>query len=77
MEKADYVELKMFSDEHLEVLHSFELPEEQEQFTALPSEMLEVAEGQHRIVIVSDHEPVVPLNLVYKKNLISRLSVEF
>ncbi|WP_106767104.1 GNAT family N-acetyltransferase [Paenibacillus faecalis] len=58
MGKVDYVEMKMFSDEHLEVLHSFELPEEQEQFTALPSEMLEGAEGQHRIVIVSDHEPV-------------------
>lgn len=35
MEKVDYVALKMFSDEHLEVLHSFKLPEEQKNWNLL------------------------------------------
>jgi RimJ/RimL family protein N-acetyltransferase len=58
MEIVDYVELKHFSNEYLEVLNSFELPEDQTQFTALPSKILEVTEGQHRIVILSENEPV-------------------
>lgn len=58
MGKVDYVELKHFSNEYLEVLNSFELPNEQEQFTALPSEVINVTEGQHRIVIFSENEPV-------------------
>jgi hypothetical protein len=58
MGKLDSVELKHFSNEYLEVLNSFELPEEQGQFTALPSEISEVREGQYRIVILSEHEPV-------------------
>ena len=58
MEKVHYVELKHYSDEYLDVLNSFELPEEQGQFTALPRKILEVKEGQHRIVILSENEPV-------------------
>ncbi|MBT2606002.1 GNAT family N-acetyltransferase [Bacillus sp. ISL-53] len=58
MEKVDYVELKHFSNEYLDVLNSFELPEEQVQFTALPNKILEATEGQHRIVILSENEPV-------------------
>ncbi|WP_260288965.1 GNAT family N-acetyltransferase [Peribacillus aracenensis] len=58
MEKVDYVELKHFSNEYLDVLNSFELPEEQMQFTALPNKILETTEGQHRIVILSENEPV-------------------
>ena len=44
--------------EFLDTLNSFELPEEQEQFTALPNKFLEVSKGQHRIVILSENEPV-------------------
>lgn len=58
MEKFNYVELKHFSNKYLDVLNSFELPEEQGQFTALPKKFLEVTEGQHRIVILSEKEPV-------------------
>ncbi|MGG3944256.1 GNAT family N-acetyltransferase [Peribacillus psychrosaccharolyticus] len=58
MGKVDYVELKHFSNEYLDVLNSFELPEEQEQFTALPNKILEATEGKHRIVILSENEPV-------------------
>ena len=58
MGKVHYVELKHYSDEYLDVLNSFELPEEQGQFTALPRKILEVKEGQHRIVILSENEPV-------------------
>ena len=42
------VELKRFSNEFLDGLNSFELPKEQEQFTALPNKFLEVTEGQQR-----------------------------
>ncbi|MFS0605313.1 GNAT family N-acetyltransferase [Peribacillus frigoritolerans] len=58
MEKVDYVVLKHFSNEYLDVLNSFELPEEQVQFTALPNKILEATEGQYRIVILSENEPV-------------------
>lgn len=50
--------LKPFSSEYVEELNSFELPEEQAQFTALPSKILEAIEGQHRIVILDEDEPV-------------------
>ncbi|WHZ06067.1 GNAT family N-acetyltransferase [Neobacillus sp. YX16] len=52
------VELVHFSKEYETQLHSFELPEEQEKFTALPKKVTEVADGQYRIVILSEHEPV-------------------
>lgn len=58
MEKVECIELKHFSNEYLDVLNSFELPEEQVQFTALPNKILEAREGQHRIVILSENEPV-------------------
>ena len=58
MGKVHYVELKHYSSEYLDVLNSFELPEEQGQFTALPRKILEVKEGLHRIVILSENEPV-------------------
>ncbi|RBP86864.1 RimJ/RimL family protein N-acetyltransferase [Cytobacillus firmus] len=58
MERTNYLELKHFSGEHMDILNSFELPEEQVQFTSLPSNYKEVTEGQHRIVILCDGEPV-------------------
>ncbi|WP_208586145.1 GNAT family N-acetyltransferase [Gracilibacillus suaedae] len=58
MNKTDMIELRHFEIEHLEVLNSFELPSEQAQFTSLPINYKEVTEGQHRIVIVNDREPV-------------------
>lgn len=58
MKKMDYVELKHFLSEHSEELNSFELPEEQAQFTSLPNKFFEETEGQDRIVIFSGNEPV-------------------
>lgn len=58
MGKTDFIELKHFSNEHIDLLNSFELPEEQGQFTSLPINYVEVTEGQHRIVILNDNEPV-------------------
>ncbi len=52
------VELVHFSKEYETQLHSFELPEEQERFTALPKKITEIADGQYRIVILSENEPV-------------------
>lgn len=58
MRDTTVVELKHFSEEYKERLDCFELPEEQGQFTALPKKYFTVSEGQHRIVIVHDNEPV-------------------
>lgn len=58
MDTVACVELKHYCDNHAEVLLSFTLPKEQEQFTSLPGAVMEITEGQHRIVIVSDDEPV-------------------
>ncbi|MEH7239393.1 GNAT family N-acetyltransferase [Bacillus sp. JJ1562] len=58
MEEADLIELKHFSNEHLDLLSSFQLPEEQGKFTSLPINYIEVTEGQHPIVILNDNEPV-------------------
>ncbi|WP_018930701.1 GNAT family N-acetyltransferase [Gracilibacillus lacisalsi] len=58
MNKTDMIELRHFSNEHLEVLNSFELPNEQAQYTSLPINYKEVTEGQHRIVILDEMEPV-------------------
>lgn len=54
----NYLELMHFSDEHKVILDSFELPKEQIQFTSLPSNYTEIIEGQYRIVILNDREPV-------------------
>ncbi|MEH6992393.1 GNAT family N-acetyltransferase [Neobacillus drentensis] len=52
------VELVHFSKENETQLHSFELPKEQEKFTALPKKVTNVIDGQYRIVILSENEPV-------------------
>ena len=58
MNKTDYLELVHFSCEYSDILDSFELPKEQVQFTSLPGNYKEVTEGQYRIVILNDREPV-------------------
>lgn len=58
VKKNNYVKLDHFFIDYLDALNAFELPEEQGQFTALPNAFLDVAEGQYRIVILSDDEPV-------------------
>lgn len=58
MEKTDYLELRYFMDEHMDILNSFELPKEQVQFTSLPNNYKEATEGEYRIVILNDKEPV-------------------
>ncbi|MFJ5761991.1 GNAT family N-acetyltransferase [Neobacillus sp. NPDC093182] len=58
MKKMKTVGLVHFSKEFETQLNSFELPKEQEQFTALPKKITEVADGQYRIVILSGNVPV-------------------
>jgi RimJ/RimL family protein N-acetyltransferase len=58
MKKMKTVELVHFSKEYETELHFFELPEEQVKFTALPKKITEISNGQYRIVILSENEPV-------------------
>lgn len=58
MQHTGQIKLRHFSKGDMGKLKSFELPKEQEQFTSLPKNYVEVLEGQYRIVIVSDNEPV-------------------
>ncbi|MFE8700461.1 GNAT family N-acetyltransferase [Cytobacillus sp. FJAT-54145] len=58
MNSQKQIRLKRYTAEFNEKLGEFELPAEQEQFTAMPIEMLEVTEERHPIVILSDWEPV-------------------
>ncbi|MGE7602504.1 GNAT family N-acetyltransferase [Peribacillus sp. NPDC097675] len=58
MNKTDYLELVHFSNEHMEILDSFELPKQQVQFTSLPRNYKEIIEGQYRMVILNNREPV-------------------
>jgi RimJ/RimL family protein N-acetyltransferase len=52
------VNILRYKPEYFESLEEFELPKEQEQFTALPTEMLEVTDERHPIVILTNNEPV-------------------
>jgi RimJ/RimL family protein N-acetyltransferase len=52
------VALKRYNQTHLSELESFRLPEKQEQFTALPKDMLEVSDVRHPIVITGSEVPV-------------------
>ncbi|MBM7632331.1 GNAT family N-acetyltransferase [Geomicrobium sediminis] len=58
MNHSEDIQLTFFKNEHLELLEKFELPEAQAQFTALPEELMNVSEGQYRIVILANQEPV-------------------
>lgn len=58
MRNINNVELTYVNSDHIEALKSFELPNEQVQFTSLPSKLLTVIGGQYRIVILSENEPV-------------------
>jgi RimJ/RimL family protein N-acetyltransferase len=52
------IELQILKTEYLQSLNRFSLPSEQEQFTAMPKDMLEVTHERHPIVILSNSEPV-------------------
>ncbi|KUF35777.1 MULTISPECIES: GNAT family protein [Lysinibacillus] len=58
MQTTTSIELVHFSEDYAEQLNSFELPEEQHQFTALPKEITIEKVGQYPIVILSNHVPV-------------------
>ena len=58
MQKTNTIELVHFSEDFVDVLNDFELPEEQCQFTALPKEISIDMVGQYPIVILSDNVPV-------------------
>lgn len=52
------IELQFYKPEYLEALQSYQLPEDQEQYTALPIHRLDKSEDQHPIVIAADNKPV-------------------
>lgn len=58
MIRNDNITLAHFSETYIEDLTSFDLDKEQAKFTALPSEYFEFTEGQYRIVILNEKEPV-------------------
>jgi len=58
MSQTKNISLDLFQLKYKESLLSFELPNDQVKFTALPSHVLEVQEGQFPIVIVEDDVPV-------------------
>ncbi len=58
MSQTKNISLDLFQLKYKERLFSFELPNDQVKFTALPSHVLEVQEGQFPIVIVEDDVPV-------------------
>lgn len=58
MESTKKVNLQLYKSEYFESLSQFELPKEQEQFTALPIHSLEMTLERHPIVILNNNEPV-------------------
>ncbi|WP_311316469.1 hypothetical protein [Peribacillus simplex] len=58
MNTWDEVDLRRYKPEYLPWLKAFELPKEQEKFTALPTKMLEITKERHPIVILHNNEPV-------------------
>lgn len=58
MHFIEKVNLQFYKSEYFESLSRFELPEEQEQFTALPIHSLEMTHERHPIVILINNEPV-------------------
>lgn len=59
MKALNGIDIQFFKPEYIEPLQSFVLPEEQEQFTALPTEeMLEITHERHPIIILNDNVPV-------------------
>ncbi|WP_409294146.1 GNAT family N-acetyltransferase [Peribacillus sp. SCS-26] len=52
------IKLKLYEEKYKEALGEFVLPAEQGQFTGMPADYEEAAEGQNRIVIVNGEEPV-------------------
>lgn len=52
------IELQFYKLEYIEALQSYQLPEEQEQYTALPIHRLDTSGDQHPIVITADNKPV-------------------
>ena len=58
-EQMEDLKLVHYSEEHREALLDFYLPKGQEKFTALPHQLMDtVKEGQYRIVILHNEEPV-------------------
>lgn len=58
MNDMDRITLQHYQPHYLEELKSFELPKNQEQFTAMPSDILHVKPGQHPIVILNENHVV-------------------
>jgi RimJ/RimL family protein N-acetyltransferase len=58
MSQPIYISLQLYEPKHMEGLLAFKLPKEQEKFTALPRNVLDVQSGQFPFVIVEDETPV-------------------
>ena len=58
MQAINTLELVHFSKDYVDVLHDFDLPDEQSQFTALPKDISIEMVGQYPIIILSDNIPV-------------------
>jgi RimJ/RimL family protein N-acetyltransferase len=60
------MKLVFFSDNHQEDLNSFSLVEEQHQFTALPSEALEIKDENRFPIVISDNGRAVGFFILHK-----------
>jgi RimJ/RimL family protein N-acetyltransferase len=61
LEESKWVRLSFYHSEHYAVLQSFYLPKEQEKFTALPTEVIDLAiqdENRYPVIILSRDTPV-------------------
>ncbi|WP_054709496.1 GNAT family N-acetyltransferase [Bacillus sp. JCM 19041] len=74
MYKTKQVELTFYRDEYSNDLRRFVLPPEQEQFTALPKETVNVADGQHRIIIVTKEDEPVGFFLLHSTDRVHEYS---
>lgn len=52
------IELKLYEAKFYDELKIFSLPKEQEKFTAMPIEMLEVTHERHPVIILNESVPV-------------------
>lgn len=55
--KDHSIELQFYKPEYLKALQAYQLPEEQEQYTALPIQRLDSSDGKHPIVITANSKP--------------------
>lgn len=70
----EIIDLQILRPEHIQALLSFELPEEQEQFTALPKDVMESGEGQFPVVIVKNNDNPVGFFILHATKRVKEYS---